>query len=193
MFNQEICFQMFLFCTKLHKVTLVKNGWPLKVNGEDHKKQKLYFEMLLFSEKGHKVTLIISLAEGHLNRCHGPAVVPWLATRCLCVFVSCLSTWLVVCCWCHVLSSLLSDPALLVISLLFQLRHLCLPRYPPNWSPHLLSWCLQSCAVSLLKYQMCYVVCVMPGCKVFFQNQVLLVFSCRDSEDGNIYVATGTY
>ncbi len=47
---------MFLFCTKLHKVTLVKNGWPLKVNGEDHKKD-LYFEMLLFSEKGHKVTL----------------------------------------------------------------------------------------------------------------------------------------
>ncbi len=58
MFNQEVCFQFFLFCTKLHKVTLVKNGWPLKVNGEDHKKQDLYFEMLLFSEKGHKVTLM---------------------------------------------------------------------------------------------------------------------------------------
>ncbi len=28
--------------------------------------------------------------------CHGPAGVPWPATRCLCV----LSTWLVVCCWC---------------------------------------------------------------------------------------------
>ncbi len=49
---------MLLFCTKLHKVTLVKNGWPLKVNGEDHKKQDLYFEMLLFSEKGCKVTLM---------------------------------------------------------------------------------------------------------------------------------------
>ncbi len=49
---------MLLFCTKLQKVTLVKNGWPLKVNGEDHKKQDLYFEMLLFSEKGHKVTLM---------------------------------------------------------------------------------------------------------------------------------------
>ncbi len=49
---------MFSFCTKLHKVTLVKNGWPLKVNGEDHKKQDLSFEMLLFSEKGHKVTLM---------------------------------------------------------------------------------------------------------------------------------------
>ncbi len=49
---------MLLFCTKLHKITLVKNGWPLKVNGEDHKKQDLYFEMLLFSEKGYKVTLM---------------------------------------------------------------------------------------------------------------------------------------
>ncbi len=49
---------MLLFCKKLHKVTLVKNGWPLKVNGEDHKKQDLYFEMLLFSEKGYKVTLM---------------------------------------------------------------------------------------------------------------------------------------
>ncbi len=58
MFNQEVCFQIFLFCTKLHKVTLVKNCWPLKVNGEDHKNQDLYFEMLLFSEKGHKVTLM---------------------------------------------------------------------------------------------------------------------------------------
>ncbi len=46
---------MLLVCIKLHKVTLVKNGWPLKVNGEDHKKQDLYFEMLLFSENGHKV------------------------------------------------------------------------------------------------------------------------------------------
>ncbi len=59
MFNQEVCFQFYLFCTKLHKVTLVKNGRPLKVNGEDHKKQNLYFEMLLFSEKGHKVTLML--------------------------------------------------------------------------------------------------------------------------------------
>ncbi len=35
--------------------------------------------------------------------CHGPAGVPGLATRCLCV----LSTWLVVCCWCHVLPCLM--------------------------------------------------------------------------------------
>ncbi len=54
---------MFLFCTKLHKVTLVKNGWPLKVNGEDHKKQDLYFEKLLFSEKGHKVTLTLLVTD----------------------------------------------------------------------------------------------------------------------------------
>ncbi len=38
--------------------------------------------------------------------CHGPAGVPWPATRCLCM----LSSWLVVCCWCHVLSCLLSVP-----------------------------------------------------------------------------------
>ncbi len=38
--------------------------------------------------------------------CHGPAGVPGLATRCLCV----LSTWRVVCCWCHVLPCLLSAP-----------------------------------------------------------------------------------
>ncbi len=29
---------MLSFCTKLQKVALVKNGRPLKVNGEDHKK-----------------------------------------------------------------------------------------------------------------------------------------------------------
>ncbi len=67
------------------------------------------------------------------------------------------STWLVVCCWCHVLSRILSDPALLVISLLFQLRHLCPPRYPPGLSPHLFSWCHQSCAVWLSNVR-CYVV-----------------------------------
>ncbi len=41
--------------------------------------------------------------------CHGPAGVPRLATRCLCV----LSTWLVVC-WCHVLPCRLSVPSHLV-------------------------------------------------------------------------------
>ncbi len=40
---------------------------------------------------------------GFTPMCHGPAGVPGLATRCLCV----LSTWLVVCCWCHVLPCLL--------------------------------------------------------------------------------------
>ncbi len=62
----------------------------------------------------------------------------------------CLSTWLIVCCWCHVLSCLLSDPALLVISLLFQSFHLC----PPRLSPHIFSRCLQSCA-DLLFYVVC--------------------------------------
>ncbi len=40
--------------------------------------------------------------------CHGPAGVPRLATRCLCV----LSIWLV--CWCHVLPCRLSVPSHLV-------------------------------------------------------------------------------
>ncbi len=44
--------------------------------------------------------------EPHRGLCHGPAGVPGLATRCLCV----LSTCLVVCCWCHVLLCLLSAP-----------------------------------------------------------------------------------
>ncbi len=64
-----------------------------------------------------------------------------------------LSTWLVVCC-CHVFSCLLSVPSYLVTQSLFQLLHLCLPRYP-RLSPYLASWCLLSCAEPLF-----YVVCV---------------------------------
>ncbi len=99
--------------------------------------------------------------------CHGPAGVPWPAIRCLFV---CLSTWLVLCCWCHVLSCILSDLALLVISLLFQLRHLC----PPRSSPHFFSWSLQSYAVSLSNVR-CYVVYVLslPAC-LFFPLGVFL-------------------
>ncbi len=55
----------------------------------------------------------------------------------LCMF----STWLVVCCWCHVLSCVLSVPSHLVTQSLFQLFHLCLCRYP-RLSPYLSSWCL---------------------------------------------------
>ncbi len=40
----------------------------------------------------------------------GASSVPWPATRCLCM----LSTWLVVCYWCHMLSGLLSVPSHLV-------------------------------------------------------------------------------
>ncbi len=65
----------------------------------------------------------------------------------------CLSTWLVVCRWRHVLSCLLSDPALLVISLLFQSFHLC----PTRLSPHLFLRCLQSCADLLFFCRVCYV------------------------------------
>ncbi len=64
-----------------------------------------------------------------------------------------LSTWLVVCC-CHVFSCLLSVPYYLVTQSLFQLLHLCFPRYP-RLSPYLASWCLLSCADPLF-----YVVCV---------------------------------
>ncbi len=58
------------------------------------------------------------------------------------VTVSVLSTWLVVCCWCHLLFCLLSVPSHIVTSSLFQLIHLCLPRYPPRLSPYLSSRCL---------------------------------------------------
>ncbi len=57
-------------------------------------------------------------------------------------------------------SCLLSVPSHLVTSLLFQLLHLCLPRYPPCLSPYLFSRCLQSCA-DLLFYVVC--VCVMSA------------------------------
>ncbi len=56
--------------------------------------------------------------------CHGYWLVclQWLPE----VTVSVLSTWLVVCCWCHLLSCLLSAPSHLVTSSLFHLLHLCL-------------------------------------------------------------------
>ncbi len=41
--------------------------------------------------------------------------------------------------WCHVLFCLLSEPPHRIISLLFQLLHLCLLRYPPRLSTYLLS------------------------------------------------------
>ncbi len=92
----------------------------------------------------------------------------WVSRSCWCALAGhqmslcvCLSSWLVVCCWYHVLSCLLSDPSLLVISLLFQLPHLWPPRYPPRLSPHVFSWCLQSCAVWLSNVR-CHVVCVLP-------------------------------
>ncbi len=102
----------------------------------------------------HTQTLIFFLFFSHIMSRFG-----W----CACVghqmsLFICLSTWLVVCCWCHVLSCLLSDPALLVISLLFQSLHLC----PPRLSPHLFSRCLQSCA-DLLFYVVCVCVCVMSA------------------------------
>ncbi len=46
----------------------------------------------------------VSNSRKTLQQCHGAVDVPWPATRCLWV----LSTWLVVCCWCHVLFCLLS-------------------------------------------------------------------------------------
>ncbi len=66
------------------------------------------------------------------------------------------------CCVCVVpcaFSCLLSVPSHLVTSLLFQLFHHCLHRYPPRLSPYLFSRCLQSSTDPLF-----YVVCVCNVC-----------------------------
>ncbi len=61
-------------------------------------------------------------------------VLGWCALDChqrsLCLCVEHMA-----CCWCHVLSCLLSVPSHPVTSSLFKLFHLCLPRYPPRLSP----------------------------------------------------------
>ncbi len=77
--------------------------------------------------------------------------VPWPATRCPCM----LSTWLVVCCWCHGHSCLLSVLSHLVTRLLFQLLHLCLPHYSLHCvcSPVLIRCCMSSvfaCHIAVL-------------------------------------------
>ncbi len=70
-----------------------------------------------------------------------------------------LGAWLLLFVLCHVLSPVycLSPP---ILSLLFQLLHLCLPHYPPRLSPYLFSRCLQS-YVDLLFY---VDLCVMFAC-----------------------------
>ncbi len=63
--------------------------------------------MLCFSMSQYMLAFMVP------SMCHGPAGVPGLVTRCLCV----LSTWLVFCCWCHVLPCLLSAPAAISLRL----------------------------------------------------------------------------
>ncbi len=79
------------------------------------------------------------------------SVFSWCALdghqRSLCLFVE------------HMDGCLLLGSCAIVISLLFQFLHLCLPRYPPRLSPYLFSLCLQSCAV-LLFMSACPVLCV---------------------------------
>ncbi len=94
-----------------------------------------------------------------------------------------LSTWLVVCYWCHVLSCLLSDRALLVISLLLQLRPLCPPRYPhiclPIYSPGVCSPVLFGCLTSGVTSCECYL-CLpacLPACLFFPLGVVFVHFS----------------
>ncbi len=86
-----------------------------------------FFTVILTGTFSFLPSLFFSLTTVSVVHCVKKTVTGWLV--CLGwppdVNVYLLSTWLVVCCWCHVLSCLLSDPALLVISLLFQSFHLC--------------------------------------------------------------------
>ncbi len=81
-------------CAHCSRPTSTPRAWPTSL-----------LDIFLFSVCG--ASGMCSLKGG---LCHGPAGVPRLATRCLCV----LSTWLVVC-WCHVLPCRLSVPSHLVI------------------------------------------------------------------------------
>ncbi len=80
-------------CAHCSRPSSTSRAWPTSL-----------LDIFLFSVCG--ASGICSLKGG---LCHGPAGVPRLATRCLCV----LSTWLVVC-WCHVLPCRLSVPSHLV-------------------------------------------------------------------------------
>ncbi len=76
----------------------------------------------------------------HIDKCHGPAGVPRLATRCLCV----LSTWLVVCLVpCAPMSIVCPLPSCYLI--IVSVAPAVSPSLP-SLSPYIVSLCLQFCA-----------------------------------------------
>ncbi len=83
----------------------------------------------------------------------------------------------------HVLSCLLSDPAVLVISLLFQLRHLCPPRYPhiclPIYSPGVCSPVLFGCLTSGVTSCECYL--CLPACLFSPLGWFLFILLLKDT------------
>ncbi len=93
--------------------------------------------------------------------------------------VSLFSTWVGVCCWCHVLPCLLSVPSHLVTSPLFQFLQ-CPPRYL-RLSPYLSSrslWscadpCLSPCVVTVQQSSAC-----LPACLPVFPLRVFFVNLC---------------
>ncbi len=94
--------------------------------------------------------------------CHGPAGVPRLATRCLCV----LSTWLVVCLVpCAPMSIVCPLPSCYVI----------IVSVAPAVSPYIVSLCLQSCADPLSFVCLMWVKCL----TVLQSSACLLVFPLR--------------
>ncbi len=97
-------------CAHCSRPSSTSRAWPTSL-----------LDIFLFSVCG--ASGICSLKGG---LCHGPAGVPRLATRCLCV----LSTWLVVC-WCHVLPCRLLSPPILLLNHCFSgsscVTLVCLP------------------------------------------------------------------
>ncbi len=99
--------------------------------------------------------------------CHGPAGVPRLATRCLCV----LSTWLVVC-WCHVLPCDCLSPPILLLNHCFSgsscvslVTLVCLPIQSPCVCSPVLIRCLTSCECLMFD---CAPVFCLPACLLVF-------------------------
>ncbi len=100
--------------------------------------------------------------------------MPGWATRCHCLFV--LSTWLIVCCWCHVLSCLLSDPPSWLSRYCFSrftcVLLICLPIYSPGVSSPVLICCFTSCVWYVCTY------CSYPVACLFFPLGVVFVSFC---------------
>ncbi len=109
------------------------------------------------------------------NKCFVPFVRGWTQPRCPCM----LSTWLVVCCWCHVLSCLFSVPSHLVTQSLFQLLHLLSPSLPSFVSLFSLLVSVVLCWSVVLHcmFHVCLFCGSLPAC-LFFSFGVVFVYIC---------------